>query len=465
MTVERMQADKPSLTVPTRPADDADLPVIQVGRGLLDRRIFTDPGIYRRELTHVFRRGWICVGYESLVSKPGDYFTTTVGEDPIIVTRDRAGALHVLLNSCRHRGNKVCLLQRGNTDVFTCSYHNWKYACDGSLKSVPYAQGAYFGELRTEEWGLIVLPRVEVHHGLIFASWEAQGPSLGDHLGDMAWYLDHLVLAAWGGGIEVIAGPFAYRLNANWKILAENNAGDHYHTPFTHRSVFKLDNLEWEGLGQEQPVDGPFEASAGEGHGLGGIYTGDAAFERDLQAVDQLGLGAEVREFVRERWHAKQRALAGSGDVPYSASHGNVFPNFSFSGHGGALAGRGFYLQQPRGPMWTETWQCVVVERDAPDVVKEIALLQMGDHGQLPMGLFAQDDAENFERVTESALPPGARDHPFHIGMGLGWEGRWPGQEQWRTAGLPGLVGPRFSEHVQRHLYRHWAARMGCPVE
>lgn len=113
-----------------------------------------------------------------MVPCPGDFVTTTMGEDPIIVTRDSSGSIHALLNTCRHRGNKICLFSRGNMDAFTCSYHGWQYGNDGSLRSVPYLRGAYLDELDKNAFGLIRVPRLEVRSGLIFGTWNAQVGSL-----------------------------------------------------------------------------------------------------------------------------------------------------------------------------------------------------------------------------------------------------------------------------------------------
>ncbi|HLQ32710.1 MAG TPA: hypothetical protein VK457_08490, partial [Chloroflexota bacterium] len=75
-------------------------------------------------------------------------------------------------------------------------------------------------------------------------------------------------------------------------------------------------------------------------------------------------------------------------------------------------------------------------------------------------GIFGQDDYENFERVTENTLSPKARELSFHFGMKLGYDGRWPGHEKWDVEGLPGLVGPRFTEQNQRLFYQYWADLM-----
>ena len=70
-----------------------------------------------------------------------------MGEESVILCRDRAGAVHVFLNSCRHRGMKVCRYDEGNTTVFTCPYHGWSYGTDGALVGVPFFREAYHSTL------------------------------------------------------------------------------------------------------------------------------------------------------------------------------------------------------------------------------------------------------------------------------------------------------------------------------
>ena len=80
--------------------------VIDLETGNLDRRIFSDQDIYQEELEKIFGRAWLMIGHESLVPKPNDFFHTSMGEDPVILTRDDTGKLHAFLNMCRHRGNR-----------------------------------------------------------------------------------------------------------------------------------------------------------------------------------------------------------------------------------------------------------------------------------------------------------------------------------------------------------------------
>lgn len=428
----------------------------QLEDGLLDRRIFSDLGIFDAEIEQVFGRTWLFLGHDSMIPEPGDFITSRMGRDSVILVRDKSGRVGAFLNTCRHRGNMVCQFDRGNATTFTCSYHGWSYANDGSLHSVPFQKAAYDDQIDRSEWGLAPVPRLASYGGLHFGCWSAEAPSLDVHLGDMRWYLDHLVLAQWGEGVEAISSRHSHRIGANWKIISENFVGDHYHTLTTHAAVYKLEMFPKVGYEKTQQPDGPFEIAVAGGHGVGGVYTGPAPLERDVQKVERLGMSSAVRRWVEDRNRRKMKALGALRDKPYMATHGTIFPNLSFSGPGGALDARGLYTWQPIGPCETDCWEWIMIERDTPDEVREWAAQGPGHDGQLASGFFAQDDAENYERVTESTAGAHARQFPFHIGMTLAQEGSWPGQDAWKIAGLPGLVGPRFSEHAQRGMYRRW---------
>src|SRR5688500_14861299 len=101
--------------------------------GVISREIFVDADVYRLELEKLFTRAWLFVGHESLIPNPGDFYSSRMGEESVILCRDKSGEIHVFLNSCRHRGMKVCRYDQGNTSLFTCPYHSWSYTTDGKL--------------------------------------------------------------------------------------------------------------------------------------------------------------------------------------------------------------------------------------------------------------------------------------------------------------------------------------------
>ena len=89
--------------------------MIDLERGLISRDIFARDDIFNEEQEKLFTRAWLFVGHESLIPEAGDYFLSRMGTESVIVSRDRARQIHVLLNTCRHRGMKVCLYDQGNT--------------------------------------------------------------------------------------------------------------------------------------------------------------------------------------------------------------------------------------------------------------------------------------------------------------------------------------------------------------
>src|ERR671935_2981928 len=129
--------------------------------GLISREIFVNDEIYREELERVFARCWLFIGHESQIPNPGDFLVSSMGEESVILCRDRGGRIHVFLNSCRHRGMKVCRYDEGNTVEFLCPYHGWSYGTDGSLVGVPFFKDAYAEQLDKSCWGLIEVARME----------------------------------------------------------------------------------------------------------------------------------------------------------------------------------------------------------------------------------------------------------------------------------------------------------------
>ncbi|HVH74038.1 MAG TPA: Rieske 2Fe-2S domain-containing protein, partial [Stellaceae bacterium] len=94
--------------------------LVDTAKGEISREIFVDEAIYREEQERLFARAWLFVGHESQIPQPGDFAVSCMGEESVILCRDRVGQIHVFLNSCRHRGMKVCRYDEGSTTVFTC---------------------------------------------------------------------------------------------------------------------------------------------------------------------------------------------------------------------------------------------------------------------------------------------------------------------------------------------------------
>jgi benzoate/toluate 1,2-dioxygenase alpha subunit len=205
------------------------------GLARLDRRVYTDAEIFEREMSHVWEKHWIFLAHESQLPKPNDFITAQIGRQPVILIRNRAGKLGAFINACTHRGAPLCRSAKGNAKLMACPYHGWTYDADGALVSVnEEATGAYPESFDKKALGLTPVAKLESYRGFVFASLNADVPSLAEHLGGAAVFIDLLVDQSTQGW-EVLRGHSSYTYDGNWKLQAENGV-DSYHAPTVHRN-------------------------------------------------------------------------------------------------------------------------------------------------------------------------------------------------------------------------------------
>ena len=186
---------------------------------------YTDGGFYEFEKEAVFNHEWLCVGRESWLKMPGDYFTTSIINEPLIICRDAEGRLRAMSAVCQHRAMLVAE-GRGNTRGFVCPYHHWAYGLDGSLINAPAMNRTHNFDKAT-----IRLPElsVEVWLGFIFVSFDRKAAPLRPRLKGVEEAIAHYDLADAEEVGDVQTRGFPW----NWKVMFENN-NDGYHANRLH---------------------------------------------------------------------------------------------------------------------------------------------------------------------------------------------------------------------------------------
>ena len=425
---------------------------VDADKGAVSREIFVAPEVYERELEQVFARAWLLIGHESQIRKPGDYFVSRMGEESVIMTRDRQGEVHVFLNSCMHRGMKVCRYDEGNTPVFTCPYHGWSYALDGSLVGVPYFKEAYHSELKKEEWGLREVAQTAKYHGWVWATWDKDAPDFDDYLGDMRVYFDLMTDHPDGspGGQATWVGVQKWTMPANWKFAAENFIGDFYHN-VSHRSVDVVGISPSGRKGRHLddtsaiPRVSVNYADPSRGHGAVVFLTsGDLPYNPSYSLAPP-----NVEAYFEKAYYARQERLGVKSRAQPTV--GTVFPNASIS------AGRSIAVWHPNGANSTEAWRFYFHPADAPREVVD-TLRHYAERYAGPSGMTEQDDMENWNYATSASGGEVARRHPYNYAMGLGRETRQPPAD-WMGEGLFSFG---ISEQNQRAMYARWAQYMAA---
>ena len=431
---------------------------VDADEGVIDRSIFVDPAIFDQEMEQLFARAWLFVGHESQIAEPGDYFVSRMGTDSVILTRDAQGEIHVLLNSCRHRGMKVCRYDLGNTLQFTCPYHGWSYSVDGTLVSrpgelfgVPQFRGAYGGRLDRSKWGLVPVPHMHNYKGFIFASWDSDAVSFESYVGEFRHWLDSLGDSMTGesAGVETFDGVLKWRVRANWKFVAENFLGDMYHAATSHASV------EVAGIGPS--------GATGSRHGLTSAELSKRRARQHSTSFTVLGHGAtdaadeeraspvfdghpELTEYFAEQAEIKHNRRVAQGRPLGAHGPATLFPAMSFHASGFP---RTVLVVHPISPTETEMWRWFVVDKDAPDNVRQwLRHYYMRYSG--PAGLTEQDDMENWNYATDASRGTIARRYKYHYGQGLGMN---------HPAAVAGATESDSwsTEENARNFYRRWA--------
>ena len=350
--------------------------------------LYRDPAIFDQEMERIFKTSWVWVAHASEIPGPNTFKTAHVGLEPVIVTRDKEGRVHTLLNRCRHRASSVCEQKKGKANVFVCPYHGWSYNMDGALRKVPYADG--YRDLDTDKLSLVRL-RTEEYNGMIFATFRDDIMPLDDFLGPAKKWIDLFMKQGAGFGVKAL-GEHKFRFPGNWKIQLENTT-DAYHFPIVHKTFLTSLDEQTENL-MDVLGHGGWVEDLGNGHSV------------MVMIPDLVDLDANLDAPIPERFTELAEALRAEGRdedqvrrivraVGGSGFNLNMFPNI-------ACSMAFFRVLRPIKVDETEI-QHIAIGMDGGPAAGNRVRLRLHEHFQGPMGFGTPDDAEGWERVQRGS--------------------------------------------------------------
>ncbi|SHF91614.1 Rieske 2Fe-2S family protein [Microbulbifer donghaiensis] len=199
------------------------------------RYFYHSPFVYQRELETIIFRSWHFAGHVSQLAQAGDFFLFEIAGESVILVRGDDGRIRGLINSCRHRGSRVCEAASGNRKTFVCPYHGWVYDREGSLRAARAME--CLDGFNTENFSLKPV-RVAIRYGLIFVNFESDA---ADFEASMA-LLDRQ-MSPYHLDTAKIAHRQSYPVDANWKI-ALGNYLECYHCLTAHRLYSRIHSFK-----------------------------------------------------------------------------------------------------------------------------------------------------------------------------------------------------------------------------
>ena len=240
------------------------------GAKTLAQRYFVSPEIFAQEQSKIFSKQWILVGHQSQIPKAGDYFSSEVAGESLIVVRDHsstrepAGAerpgraarsvdereasqsIRGFYNVCRHRGTRLREDQTGHASAIQCPYHAWTYGLDGRLVGAPHMDGV--PGFDKADYSLHPV-HLGVWEGFIFVNLSDSPTLLDKWFAPLAEKFSH-----WNLPILRSAKRIDYNVQANWKLIFENYS-ECYHCPGVHPALSKLSPYD---SAENDLTEGPF---------------------------------------------------------------------------------------------------------------------------------------------------------------------------------------------------------------
>jgi choline monooxygenase len=191
---------------------------------------YTDPELYSLELQSVFTNSWHFGARRDQLTNPGQYVTTDIGDEPIVIVRDNDQTTRAFFNVCRHHAAAVMTATEGQAPHLRCPYHGWTYSLAGELKGTPDFAGVC--NFERENNGLVPV-QLSDWENWVFVKLGTDKLSLNEFLGpDLVAQIAPLNL----GGLHWQERRH-YSFACNWKVFVDNYLDGGYHVPHLHKGL------------------------------------------------------------------------------------------------------------------------------------------------------------------------------------------------------------------------------------
>lgn len=371
--------------------------------------LYINDELFQLEMEQLFANTWVYVGHASQIPNKGDYYTTTIGTEEVIMVRHSDNSIKVLYNRCPHKGVKVAGETCGNTGkFFRCPYHAWTFRTDGRLLAIPLKKGYEDTGFECSEasQGMAPVENVTVYRDFVFCRLSPEGQSFEDFFGESLTTIDNMVERSPEGKLEIAGGVMRYMHNCNWKMLVDNQT-DTCHPMVAHESSAGTAIKVWEDAPEGTPKPmavelfapfmSPYEFFENmgirvweNGHGHTGVSDSIHAEYSDIDGYWDQMVSA----------YGEDRAKEILGDVRHNTVY---FPNIMIKGPIQTIR---IFKPIAVDKTLVESWTFRLV--GAPDKFLERTLM----YNRLinaPTSVVGHDDLEMYERAQE-ALKSRGRD-------------------------------------------------------
>lgn len=205
---------------------------------------YYSPEFMRAEWENIWTKTWQLVARVDEFSEPGAFYVHELGKESFLFVKGDDGQIRGFYNVCQHRGNRLCQADHGVLETFTCPFHGWQWANDGSLKRVmdPQFFRQFDGGVPADELALSPV-KIDMWGGWLWFNMDHDACPLAEYLGAPGTHLETYEFEKFH-----LIDYQTFEWNGNWK-----HAWDAFNESY-HFGALHPDMIEF-GEGHDIPIE------------------------------------------------------------------------------------------------------------------------------------------------------------------------------------------------------------------